>query len=331
MNRPPEQFQRIPFDQLRRFSADCLHAAGMPQEHAEQLATLLSNSDLRGVRSHGTRAVTGYCRIVQAKKVNPTPQFSILKETANAVWIDGDGGLGYAPTMLATEKAIEKAKATGVGIGGVCGIGHYGSAGHYVRHAMEADCTAFSVQGAFPQYYREIKGEQAAYYGNPPLCFGLPSQDEPPLVLDGATCIMADYWRGPEYEELQELIPAAFFKSMGYTGVGTAWGGVFVGQATQRAQDIAEKWPAARLGGLIVVIDIGLFVPAAQFRDGIDQLVRGVRQDMVPLRGYDEATLPGTVEDRNEKAYAQEGIPLAVEAIKRLEETGKDLGLTPPW
>ena len=331
MNRPPSEYRRIPASQLRSFAAACLKAAGMPDEHAEQLAELLSNSDLRGVRSHGTRALRGYCHTIKGGKVNPRPQFKTLKETDTAVWIDGDGGLGYAPTMLATEKAIEKAKDKGMAIGAACGIGHYGSAGHYVRRAMEEGMTAFSVQGAFPQYYRDIKGEQAAYYGNPPLCYGLPSQDEPPLVLDGATCIMADYWRGPEYEELQELIPAAFFKSMGYTGVGTALGGVFVGQATERADEIARRWPSARLGGMIMVIDIGLFVPAAQFRDGIDQLVRGVRQDMVPLRGYDEATLPGTVEHRNQEAYGRDGVPVPPEELERLEETGRDFGVEPPW
>ena len=41
--------------------------------------------------------------------------------------------------MLATEKTIEKAKRKGIA------IGHYGSAGHYIRRAVEEDGTAFSV------------------------------------------------------------------------------------------------------------------------------------------------------------------------------------------
>jgi LDH2 family malate/lactate/ureidoglycolate dehydrogenase len=331
MNRPPEEFKRIAADQLQSFAAACARSAGLPEAHADQLAELLTNSDLRGVRSHGTRALPGYCGSVRNRSVNPDPQFTILKETANAVHIDGDGSLGYAPMMLATEMAIAKARETGVGIGAACHIGHYGSAGHYVHRAMEEGCTAFSVQGACPQYYIDNKGKQAAYYGNPPLSFGLPSQDEPPLVLDGATSIMADYQRGEPFDALQELIPAAFFKSMGYTGVGTALGGVFVGQGNERAREVTKKWPSARMGGMIFVMDIALFVPAAEFRQGIDALVSGVRQDMVPVRGYDEATLPGTIEHRKQQEYRREGIPIALDALEGLEKLGEESGIEPPW
>ena len=61
MNRPPAEFKRVPVALLRSFTADCLKAAGLRADHADQLAELLSNSDLRGVRSHGTRAMVGYC------------------------------------------------------------------------------------------------------------------------------------------------------------------------------------------------------------------------------------------------------------------------------
>ena len=106
-----------------------------------------------------------------------------------------------------------------------CHIGHYGSAGHYVRRAMEEDCTAFSVQASFPQYYTSNQDTRAAHYGNPPLCFGLPGQEGPPVVLDVATCILADDQRGEEIEAIEKQIPAAFFKSMGYTFMATLLSG----------------------------------------------------------------------------------------------------------
>ena len=62
MNRPPEEFQRIAAAPLGVFAAACLENAGMLADHAVQLAGLLVDSDLRGVRSHGTRALAGYCR-----------------------------------------------------------------------------------------------------------------------------------------------------------------------------------------------------------------------------------------------------------------------------
>jgi len=331
MNRPLEEFKRIPAEQLRRFGTDCMIAAGMPFDHAEQLATLLTSSSLRGVHSHGIRAISGYSHVVRDRKVNPIPEFEILKETENSIYLGGDGGLGYAPMMQVTEMAIVKAKERGIAAGGTCHIGHYGSAGHYVRRAMEEGCVAFSVQGRYPQWYSDNKGKQVAYYGNPPICFGLPSEEEPPLILDAATCIMADYQRGPEYDALQELIPAAFFKSIGYAGVATVLGGAFTGLNNQRAAEMMEKWPAARHGGMIVVMKLDLFTPAEEVRTGVDDLVREVREEMIPVRGYDEATMPGTVEQRLELENTREGVPIDLKALERLGETGAEFGVEVPW
>ena len=326
MNLPPTEFKRIQVDRLAEFSADCLKAAGMKPVHAEQLAGLLVHGDLRGVRSHGTRQVHGYCKSLREEKVNPDPTIRVVTETDTAVLVDGDGGLGYAPMMMATDRAIEKARDRGLAAGAVCHVGHYGSAGHYVRRAMEEGCFAFSVQGAHPAF--GDGGDQrppSAYWGNPPFCFGLPGQDEPPLVLDGGTTLMADY----QGEELQELIPAAFFKSIGLTGVSTALGGAFVGMNNPRAAKVGDRWPGARSGGLIIVVDIGLFAPPSEFREGVDHLVRGVRETMAPVRGYDEATVPGTIEHRTEREYRRDGVPIGLEDLALLNQTAADLDLPP--
>ena len=251
MNRPPTESKRISEARLRNFAGACFKAADLRGDHAEQLAELLTNSDLRGVHSHGLRQVPGYCESLRDKLINPNPNCQVLKETATAVLIDGDGGLGYAPMMMAAESAITKAKAGGVAVGATCHIGHYGSAGHYVRRAMQDGCTAFSVQGGSSEMGPTDPNNRppSAYWGNPPLCFGLPGGNEPPLIPDMATCILADYQRGEEFDALQEMIPAAFFKSMGYTGVARGLGGPFVGTDSARAKAVKEKWPRGQAGG----------------------------------------------------------------------------------
>ena len=93
MNRPPAESKRVSVAALRSFTADCLKAAGLRADHADQLAELLSNSDLRGVRSHGTRAMVGYCGSLRDGTVNPTPTCACSKIpkllsslTATGVW-----------------------------------------------------------------------------------------------------------------------------------------------------------------------------------------------------------------------------------------------------
>ena len=150
-------------------------------------------------------------------------------------------------------------------------------------------------------------------------------------MLDAATCILADYQRDPEFEDLEELIPAALFKSMGYTAIGTQLGGAFVGMAGERGREVEAKWKGARQGGLIWVMDIGLFAPAAEFRRGVDEMVRLAREQLIPLRGYDEATLPGAVEHRLEAEYGSTGIKMGENQVERLSELSEELGIPLPW
>ena len=212
MNRPPKEHKRIPADQLRTFGTAVMEKAGMPPEHAEQLATLLTNSSLRGVHSHGIRNIRGYSRAIRNKTVNPNPTFTTLKESKTSVLLDGDGGLGYAPMMQATEMAIKKAHECGIAAGAVCHIGHYGSAGHYVRRAMEENCTAFSVQGRHPIWYTGSAQKPSAYLGNPPICFGLPSKRRNQRYWGERCCVQktlsasSDYRQGRVLYELASLM-----------------------------------------------------------------------------------------------------------------------------
>ena len=147
MNRPPETFVSVQEYRLLAFSTACFEKAGLSHDHAALISRLLVNSDLRGVRSHGTRTVNGYCSGFENGDMNPDPDIRLVHETPTAVVLDGDGTLGYLPMVRATEAAIAKAKEVGLGMGLVRHIGHYGSAGHYARMCEEAGCIGFSVQG----------------------------------------------------------------------------------------------------------------------------------------------------------------------------------------
>ncbi len=50
---------------------------------------------------------------------------------------------------------------------------------------------------------------------------------------------------------------------------------------------------------------------------------------MAPLRGYDEATLPGTPEARREQEYRRDGAPISFADIERLNQTAAEFGLPP--
>ncbi|MBT6144050.1 MAG: Ldh family oxidoreductase, partial [Gemmatimonadetes bacterium] len=80
MNQPPENFVIVVESRLLTFAQECFAAAGAPPEHAKILSRLLVNSDLRGVRSHGTRQVDGYCRAFEEGILNPDPQVRVISD-----------------------------------------------------------------------------------------------------------------------------------------------------------------------------------------------------------------------------------------------------------
>ncbi len=333
MNRPPDTFVRVQEDCLLAFSTACFEKAGLEHDHAELISRLLVNSDLRGVRSHGSRNVNGYCRWFETGSCNPRPEVRTVHETPTAVVLDGDRTLGYLPMVQATEAAIAKAKELGLGMGLVRHIGHYGSAGHYARICLENGCIGFSVQGYHGGTASQGGfGSHLGYFGNPPISFAIPSGEEREVVLDAATCILADYQCGPEFEALFEQIPAAFFKSIGLTAVASLLGGTLMGSTLPEADEVIEPWSHGGMrGGMVLAIHMDSVVPEAAFKAEVDRVVRDVRETYEPMPGTDRVLLPGAIEAERLEAQRREGICYGEPEQQAAREASERLGVPLPW
>ncbi|MEE2658969.1 MAG: Ldh family oxidoreductase [Candidatus Latescibacterota bacterium] len=330
MNRPPDSYVTVREDALLQFAIACFEVVGLPRAHAVLISRLLVNCDLRGVRSHGTRQVNGYCRAFAEGHFNPDPQPRVWRDFGAVVGIEGDGSLGYLPMVKATELAVERAQQYGLGMGTVRSIGHYGAAGNYCRMATAAGCIGFSVQGG--QHGNATGANpkpQLGFFGNPPICFAIPGGEGPPVILDAATCILADYQRGPEFEALFSQIPAAFFKSVGYTAVAALLGGGLAGTTSDSA--VSDRWPQATGGGTIIAIRIDAAADETEFCTEVDRMTRDVAATFEPLPGHDRALLPGAIEEELWHKQRLEGIRFGEMEQKSVREVGKRLGIVPPW
>lgn len=335
MNTPPEEFVTVDEERLLRFAIACFEKVGLSNDHATTISRLLVNSDLRGVRSHGSRTVNGYTRSFAEGQLNPQPNIQLVHETPTTVVMEGDGTLGYWPMVQATERAIGKAKEVGMGMGLVRYIGHYGSAGHYARMCMDAGCIGFSVQGYRNQGVPATDGggpnpdAHLGYFGNPPICFAIPGGEEPGVVLDAATCILSDEQRGPDFEALFSMIPAAFFKSIGYGAVATLMGGALTGFTL--SDESWNRWPAARHGGMVLAIDIGSVVPPELFQAESDRMARDVATHYRPMPGYDRSLLPGAIEEEVQAHHQQDGIRYGKMEQEHLHAASERLNVPLPW
>jgi LDH2 family malate/lactate/ureidoglycolate dehydrogenase len=78
MNQPPEEFILVQEERLLAFVATCFEKPGIDAGHAATIARLLVDSDLRGVRSHGSRCADGFTRGFEQGSFNPSPDIRIV-------------------------------------------------------------------------------------------------------------------------------------------------------------------------------------------------------------------------------------------------------------
>ena len=325
MNVPAADAPRVPVESLRSFLIELFAKVPISDAHAELVADLLIDTDLRGVVSHGVMQVERYVRGWREGTCNRTPEIEILKEGPATAALHGDGGLGYIVATRAMEMAIERAEAIGVGIVTTTYHDHIGSAGKYVRVALRRGLIGVGLSGrnAAPSYSKDstIAG---SIQGSPPFCVGMPSgPDQPPFLLDMATALSWD-------EEMFAKMPEAYLKSIGISHVANILSGTLGGQMQSRFDRDKIEFAGANQSGFFMALQIDRFVDSAAFLGDMDHLMSAVGQ-MQPLPGFDRAELPGGPEWRREKAFREDGIGLHPEAQEQLEGLAKEFGVEIPW
>lgn len=331
-NKPPEHYVLISEDRLLAFVAACFEKAGVEATQTAAITRCLVNADLRGVRSHGTRSAHGYALAFERRTLNPTPDIRVVHETLSTVVVDGDGALGYQPMIRAAELAVAKARHTGVGIGLTRQIGHYGSAGHYARICQEANCIGISMQGYRNEAFdRKIAPKpSAAQSGDPPMCFAIPGGEGPGMVLDMGASIFG-FYTGPEYADLFDRVPGAFFKSMGLIAVSTLLGGALTGYTSPEATTLQQKWQSAQHGGMVLAIAIDQIIPEDLFRAEVERYARDLAAHYAPIPGTDRVRLPGALEAERMERYRREGIPYGEPEQQAARALGDHFGVALPW
>ncbi len=100
---------------LQSFTESVLHYIGCSVEEARLASEVLLSADLRGIDSHGIARLSGYVRLWEARRINPTPRIKIVHETPSTAVVDGDSGLGLVVGPKAMEIAMDKARHAGTG------------------------------------------------------------------------------------------------------------------------------------------------------------------------------------------------------------------------
>lgn len=295
------------------------------------ISNCLIHANLRGTDSHGVLRVPHYVQRLEAGSINPCPVTKIQRTAAATAMIDGDHGFGHVTNWDAMGAAIDIAKESGIGFVGVNNSNHCGALSFYAHRAIEAGMIGIiftqTDKGVVPY------GGCLPFFGTNPLCFGIPSSSDVPVVLDMATSTVAaghifkarienkpipSTWALDEQgqpttdpHKAAYWTPAAGAKGYGLGVIvdiltGLLSGGTFGPNVAIMYGDIDKK---RNLCHLLGAIDVNRFNGHSNFLEQVTTMVKSLHE-VPPAEGFDMVRAPGEPEYMCSIERSKNGIPL---------------------
>lgn len=329
---------RVPAAELQEFTKGVFVAAGVPSEDAALEAEVLVWANLRGVDSHGVLRIPWYLELIDRGDMNPRPNIRVERETPATVLIDGDHALGPVVTTAAMRRAIEKARAVGIGWAVIRNTTHQGAMAYYALMAAEAGMAGLAIVCSPPNM--APFGARVAGLHNSPISIAVPAGRHRPLCLDMATSVAAggklslakdkgiplppgwalDETGAPttDADRAKILLPFGGYKGSGLammfeTLTSLMVGNPLVGPFLSREAGASRH----RQNSVVAAIDIGAFTDPAAYRAEVDRLIDGLRA-LPRADGSSEVLVPGEPEDRTTVERRRHGIPLPPGTVENL-------------
>ena len=269
---------------LKKLISNIFIKHGLIKDHANICADALVNAELVGAPSHGVSRLKMYCDRINKKVINPKPKIKIKNISKSISVVDADNSIGFVAAEIGIKKTIENAKKTGFGLVGIKNSGHYGLSGYYVEQAVKKDLLTFAFTNAPPAIAPH--GGKKTIFGTNPICFGSPTNNNIPFILDTSMSIInrgkirvaaklnksipkgvaLDKF-GNQTTNAKEALSGVQLPIGGFRGSGLAWmvdilTGVFVGSAhSGKVRDPFDDFGGPQnIGHLFMAFKNNLFV-----------------------------------------------------------------------
>jgi len=339
-------------DQLSTFIASVFEAVGMPSDNAATIADLMAEADLNGSDGHGIFRLSGYVRRIREGGLNLTPNIRVEKEKSGMALVNGDNAQGHLVMKFCAERAIEKAKDSGVAWVGSHHSNHAGPANLYAKMPLAHDMIGLYVAVGNANHLPPWGGTDMLLSTNP-IAAAVPGLEEPPIVLDMATTVAAygkvktAAQRGEEMPEgwmidkegqpLTDptraddgfLLPIGGPKGYGLSLLFGLLAGTLNGAAC--GEDVidfnADFKTVTNTGQFIVAIDLAAFGDVEGFKRRVDGVVRAIKASPT-LPGFDEVLLPGENSRKKREDYEANGILLPDALLDALNGLAADVGVS---
>ena len=325
---------------LKKLISNIFIKHGLIKNHANICADALVNAELVGAPSHGVSRLKMYCDRINKKVINPKPKIKIKNISKSISVVDADNSIGFVAAEIGIKKTIENAKKTGFGLVGIKNSGHYGLSGYYVEQAVKKDLLTFAFTNAPPAIAPH--GGKKTIFGTNPICFGSPTNNKIPFILDTSMSIInrgkirvaaklnksipkgvaLDKF-GNQTTNAKEALSGVQLPIGGFRGSGLAWmvdilSGVLTGgNHSGKVKDPFEDFSGPQnIGHLFITFKTNLFVN--DYNKRIKDNIKKVKQ-LPKLKGIKEIMYPGQNKYKRYKMNLKKQIKISDIIKKDLE------------
>ncbi|MDR0409748.1 MAG: 3-dehydro-L-gulonate 2-dehydrogenase [Spirochaetaceae bacterium] len=174
---------RVSYDALYQVMKERLVKYGADEDIARACARNLAETSLCGVYSHGLNRFTRIISMMKKGFIKPNERPERVSSMgALEVW-DGRLGMGNTNAAFCMDRAIELAKASGIGCAALRNTNHWQRGGAFGVQAAGAGCVAVCWTTTMPNM--PVWGGKNRRIGNNPLIFCVPYRDSY-VLFDGA-------------------------------------------------------------------------------------------------------------------------------------------------
>ena len=344
-----DQDRRVAPDELLDLVASVFERCGMSRDDAALLGDSLVDADLGGVHSHGVLRVPEYVLKLTREGVDPTGKPSVIREDGACLVVDAGNGMGQIGTHFAMERAIGRARETGIAAAAIGGSNHCGAMAYFAKQTLPHDMIGLATTNALPTM--APWGGADRILGINPLAVAIPAGAAFPIVYDAAFSgsshgkIRIHHQKGltlPEGWALDQqgrpttdpalaidglLMPIGGFKGTGLALVMGILSSMLSGASYGTELGNMEDGPKPGADGhFVAVIRVSAFEDLDRFKSRVDRAVEQIHSCR-PAEGVDRIYAPGEREFLNREAFLRDGIPLNDVTLSDLRRAAGSVGV----
>ena len=333
---------------LESFVKDILRAAGAREEGAALVARSLVGSNLAGHDSHGVIRVPEYLNTAAAGRLDLAAEPQLIQITPSVAKVDGRHGFGQVTADFAVRHGVGMVEGAGLAAIGLANCQHVGRLGEWVDLAASEGVIGLAfANGGSPGGRVVPHGSAEHFLGTNPVAAAVPVANEPPIVVDFATSVVAEgkvRVARNKGETLPEGLiqdrhgrpatdPNALYDDGGLLTMAGHKGSALSllvellgGALTDQGIPGLPSYDRFRNGVLFLFLSIGLFRSSQAFLDEtaeVAERVRGLR----PAPGFDSVMMPGDPERAQAERRSRDGIPIDPTTWAQLAEVASGLGV----